>query len=139
MSLCIERQLSSIADLAVIESILRSVHYTVDGAPCQAMLTLEYQNWRNKVVKQLYQNWRNKVAKQSKDEHKTAPVVARLSGFKLLYEHDKCIISQILPDIRLTDGTVPDKKTHMQAKRPSETVCNSIFKKQRICLFPHQT
>lgn len=133
MSLCIERQLSSIGDLLIIENILRSVYYTLDGAPCQAMLTMEYQNWRNKVVKHL------------KDEHRTASLVARLSGFKLLYEHDKCIISQVLPDIRLTadirltDGTVPDTKAPMVAKRPSETVCHGIFKKQRTCLFPHQT
>ena len=50
MPIRLQRKLETIEDLIDIEACLRAMYNTVAGTACQALLTMEYVCWRNRVI-----------------------------------------------------------------------------------------
>ena len=84
----IQVPVTSLADLETVDVNVRSLCNTTPGAQCQAILTTEYQSWRRRVALFLLQ--------LSNDPHASKPQAldAYLSGFRLRFEQDLCVILQ---------------------------------------------
>jgi hypothetical protein len=53
MTIRVVRKLAFMQDLVHLEKCLRTIYHTADGATCQTLMTMEYQCWRNNVIRQL--------------------------------------------------------------------------------------
>ena len=53
MTIRLVRKLTCMQDLFLVEKCIRVMYHTADGATCQALMTMEYQCWRNKVMREL--------------------------------------------------------------------------------------
>lgn len=137
MSLSLMRRLSTKKELLHIEKLLRSLFYTIDGATCHALMTMEYQIWRKRVLQHLLSLEKQDVAKQDLVKQdlvsESHTMTAYLSGYKIVYEQHMCAISRILPNVCFNKLTHSDSQPILE---PLE--CKSIFKKQRVCPFQHQ-
>jgi hypothetical protein len=49
MGIRLVRKLESMQDLILLEQCLRAMYLTADKTTCQALMTMEYQCWRNKT------------------------------------------------------------------------------------------
>ena len=122
------RKLCSLEDLRGVEQTLRSLYCAADGTSCQALLTMEYQLWRNRVLQLLLHT--------PPTDGESPQVLAYLCGYKLMYTQHQCVIAQILPDTCSAGKCLRTQPCPQQAPRQMDS--DSIFKKQRICLFPPQ-
>lgn len=150
MHFCEVRKLCTAEDLRGVENKLRALYHTTDGAACQALMTMEYQLWRMRVLQLL--------SSTAKTEEESASVLAYLCGYKLVYTQHMCVISQILPDSQIlpTSQILPDSRilrdsrlnqhstaviqhsTRDTLKDQRQFDSEGIFKKQRTCLFQRQ-
>jgi len=89
MAIYVELPVRTSADLIAVDMMLRDLHSTSTGRPCQASMTMEYQSWRHEVLKELRQTM---VVLR-----KPACLKAYIQGFSLEYSDNKCAVSQILP------------------------------------------
>jgi hypothetical protein len=85
MTFKLQCNLSCMHDLVELEKCLRVIYKTAEGNACQALMTLEYVCWRNKVIKQ----W--KEHKEQED----VTLSAFLSGYKLVFCNNICCIAQL--------------------------------------------
>lgn len=108
MTIRIVRKLASVQDLVDIELCLRAMYNTADGTTCQAMLTMEYQCWRNSVIRQLLSTAGNTTNIQDVDIatedtelllQLPGSTSAFLCGFRIVYVNKICIILQLLPAV----------------------------------------
>lgn len=100
MPIHIELTVCTVQDLATVEMRLRELQRASAGVPCQALLTTEYQVWRHEVIKQLAEK---QLAER--DGRKQPCLEAYIQGFHLLYEQNKCSVSQVLPSIVINTPT----------------------------------
>jgi len=89
MAIHVELPVRTSADLIAVDMMLRDLHFTSTGRPCQASMTMEYQSWRHEVQKELRQT--------IVGLRKPARLKAYIQGFSLMYCDNKCVVSQILP------------------------------------------
>lgn len=106
MPIHVELPVHEVADLTVVEMRLRELQRASTGVPCQALLTTEYLFWRHQVAKQL-------LGKGLGAEPQRC-VEAFIQGFYLVYERNKCSVSQILPSVVQLD------RQHRQLDRQLE-------------------
>ena len=108
MTIIIVRKLASVQDLVDIEGCLRTMYNTADGTTCQALLTMEYQCWRNSVIRQLLSTAEDTTNMPDIDavredtdllSHLPGSLQAFLGGFKIVYAQKTCVILQLLPAV----------------------------------------
>lgn len=132
MNFCEVHRLRSVEDLRGVENKLRSLYSANDGIACQALMTMEYQMWRNRVLQQLLRL----PAGETREE--SPHVLAYLCGYKLLFSQHQCIISQLLPDTRSESKCHASLPLQAPQQAPRQLNTNCLFKKRRICHFPRR-
>jgi hypothetical protein len=132
-------------DLVEVEKCIRTMYHTADGATCQALLTMEFQSWRNNVMRQLL------CTSKQEDAHTHAKdvnfedaellclnpesVQAFLCGLKIVYANNVCVISQLLPAVCEELHKQHCSTIDMEARQEN---CTSVFKKHKTCRSPRQ-
>jgi hypothetical protein len=147
MTIQLVKKLENIKDLFNVESCIRAMYQTADGATCQAMMTMEYRCWRHNVVRKILSSTQNnspKVNNLQADVEAQQSIQAILSGFKIVFVKDTCYISQILP--ATYEQTWKKDNARLLAAENETTVddnmrqeCyHNVFKKHKICHSPRQ-
>ena len=116
MPIHVELPVHTVADLTIVEMRLRELQRASTGVPCQALLTTEYLFWRHEVTKQL-------------QGVEPRCVEAFIQGFYLVYERNRCSVSQILPSVVLTlDAHLDAHRANLRKRKaPSpETISVSL-------------
>jgi|688.fasta_scaffold234764_2 hypothetical protein len=89
-----KHKLETMEDLVKLEKCLRVIYKTIDGETCQALMTLEYVSWRNKVVRQLAYE---RATSSCESEPLCAFLPGNLCGYKLYFNQGNCSIFQLIP------------------------------------------
>jgi len=145
MTIRLVRKLTCIQDLFLVEKCIRVMYHTADGATCQALMTMEYQCWRNKVMRELLSKSKQEEAGTHAEEidcqincedmelmcHIPGRIQAFLCGFKIVYAKNICLISQLLPAM-CEDKLHKQQYSNRDLKTRQED-CTSVFKKPKIC------
>jgi len=125
MGIRLVRKLESMQDLILLEQCLRAMYLTADKTTCQALMTMEYQCWRNNVIRHLI----------SKHEEKNSagemPVQAFLHGFKIVYANNVCVISQLLP--AMLEEKMIKQENSVTAVQLRQEESTNVFKKHKTC------
>ena len=166
MPIRLQRKLETIEDLIDIEACLRAMYNTVAGTACQALLTMEYVCWRNRVIGLLRKGGGIPSQAPHPDSGQLPDsqhgggggesLEAFLCGFRIVYARHTCVIHQLLPSFcdgrdgrdgragtqQLLTGTQKRVHTATTEQPPKHRVDTRqeesyhVFKKHRLCLSP---
>jgi hypothetical protein len=147
MTIRLVRKLTCMKDLFLVEKCIRAMYHTADGASCQALNTMEYQCWRNNVIRQILFQSKQEEANTQQEHIKFEEnmellcqmpdsVQAFLCGLKIVNAKNICLISQLLP-------AMCEEKFHKQRcsnhdMQSRQEDCTNVFKKSKICHSPRQ-
>jgi len=161
MSLRVVRKLVSMEDMTEVEQCIRAMYLTSDGTSCQALMTSEFQSWRNKVLRHILSQSEKEPRPLDKPIDKEASGVpkppgrddweglcympqsihAYLNGVKIVYAQNYCFIIQLLPafcsDKLYSQNKEHDITTKQQVNMRQEQ-STGIFKKHKTCHSPRQ-
>jgi len=141
MTIRLVRKLTCMQDLIRVEKCIRVMYQTADGATCQALNTMEYQCWRNNVMRQMLSKSKPQEANTHAEDVNCEDmellclvpdsIQAFLCGFKIVYAKNICLISQLLPAM-CEDKLHKQQYSNRDLKTRQED-CTSVFKKPKIC------
>jgi len=161
MSLRVVRKLASMEDMTEVEQCIRAMYLTSDGTSCQALMTSEFQSWRNKVLRHILSQSEKEprpLDKPLDNEASGVPkplchddweglcympqsIHAYLNGVKIVYAQDHCFIIQLLPAF-CSDKFYSQNKEHditmKQQVNMRQEQSTGIFKKHKTCHSPRQ-
>jgi hypothetical protein len=125
MTMRLTKTIENIDDLIKFEFCLRTLYNTTRGVHCQALLTTAYLRWRQQLVRSWSKMTRDReipdtTHRRASEDDTKDPLQTYLPGFRLVYEHNKCTVYQLLPHQCHTH-------THMDAD-----------KKRKLCIFEEQ-
>jgi len=136
MGIRLVRKLENMQDLILLEQCLRAMYLTADKTTCQALMTMEYQCWRNNVIRHLISHSKQKKDDASKHEENSAGeipggVQAFLHGFKIVYANNVCVISQLLP--AMLEEKMIKQENSVTAVQLRQEESTNVFKKHKTC------
>lgn len=106
MVITLRKKLERVQDLEEFESCLRKLYNTTSGVCCQALLTIAYLQWRQKIRSRLLLGLESEDSQGSRLQDgvggglwkkEEMPLETYLPGFRLAYSDNECTVHQILP------------------------------------------